>query len=109
MMRPRPAPAQEVYGKLEEPDGLAGLLRLRVGGPRLQDQARAPAPRARVSGGREASANKPCRCAACAARRNVARQPGQPQPLAPTGSGRRTGGPSGSPRERSQYPWTTLF
>ena len=33
--------AQEVYGKLEEPDGLAGLLRLRTGGPRLQDQARA--------------------------------------------------------------------
>lgn len=32
--------AQEVYGKLEEPDGLAGLLRLRTGGPRLQDQAR---------------------------------------------------------------------
>lgn len=29
---------QEVYGKLEEPDGLAGLLRLRTGGPRLQDQ-----------------------------------------------------------------------
>ena len=29
---------QEVYGKLEEPDGLAGLLRLRQGPPRLQDQ-----------------------------------------------------------------------
>ena len=29
-----------MYGKLEEPDGLAGLLRLRTGGPRLQDQAR---------------------------------------------------------------------
>ncbi|KAL3137629.1 hypothetical protein ABBQ38_004906 [Trebouxia sp. C0009 RCD-2024] len=29
---------QEVYGKLEEPDGLGGLLRLRQGPPRLQDQ-----------------------------------------------------------------------
>lgn len=29
---------QEVYGKLEEPDGLGGLLRLRQGTPRLQDQ-----------------------------------------------------------------------
>ena len=27
-----------MYGKLEEPDGLAGLLRLRQGPPRLQDQ-----------------------------------------------------------------------
>ena len=27
-----------MYGKLEEPDGLAGLVRLRNGGPRLQDQ-----------------------------------------------------------------------
>ncbi len=108
MMRPRPAPAQEVYGKLEEPDGLAGLLRLRVSGPRLQDQARAPAPRARLSGGREASANKPCRCAGCAARQDSARLPGRPQPLAPAGSRRRTGGPSGSPWERSQHPYTTL-
>ena len=33
--------AQEVYGKLEEPDGLAGLVRLRSHGPRLQDQVRA--------------------------------------------------------------------
>ena len=33
-----PANLQEVYGKLEEPDGLAGLLRLRQGPPRLQDQ-----------------------------------------------------------------------
>jgi hypothetical protein len=32
---------QEVYGKLEEPDGLAGLVRLRSHGPRLQDQVRA--------------------------------------------------------------------
>lgn len=29
---------QEIYGKLEEPDGLGGLIRLRHGGPRLQDQ-----------------------------------------------------------------------
>ena len=29
---------QEVYGKLEEPDGLAGLVRLRRCGPNLQDQ-----------------------------------------------------------------------
>ena len=29
---------QEVYGKLEEPDGLSGLVRLRNGGPRLEDQ-----------------------------------------------------------------------
>ncbi|KAK9914842.1 hypothetical protein WJX75_001188 [Coccomyxa subellipsoidea] len=29
---------QEVYGKLEEPDGLSGLVRLRSGGPRLEDQ-----------------------------------------------------------------------
>ncbi|KAK9807336.1 hypothetical protein WJX73_002849 [Symbiochloris irregularis] len=29
---------QEVYGKLEEPDGLAGLARLRPGGPRFEDQ-----------------------------------------------------------------------
>ena len=29
---------QEVYGKLEEPDGLSGLVRLRRGGPRLEDQ-----------------------------------------------------------------------
>lgn len=36
--RRAPAVAQEVYGKLEEPDGLGGLLRLRTGGPRLQDQ-----------------------------------------------------------------------
>ena len=27
-----------MYGKLEEPDGLGGLLRLRQGPPRLQDQ-----------------------------------------------------------------------
>lgn len=27
-----------MYGKLEEPDGLAGLVRLRQGGPRLPDQ-----------------------------------------------------------------------
>lgn len=30
--------SQEVYGKLEEPDGLAGLARLRSGGALLQDQ-----------------------------------------------------------------------
>ena len=29
---------QEVYSKLEEPDGLGGLLRLRQGGPCLKDQ-----------------------------------------------------------------------
>ncbi|PSC70468.1 serine threonine-kinase ATR isoform X1 [Micractinium conductrix] len=29
---------QEVYGKLEEPDGLQGLVRLRQGGPRPEDQ-----------------------------------------------------------------------
>lgn len=29
---------QEIYGKLEEPDGLGGLIRLRPEGPRLQDQ-----------------------------------------------------------------------
>ena len=29
---------QEVYGMLEEPDGLAGLVRLRSGPARLQDQ-----------------------------------------------------------------------
>ena len=29
---------QEVYGKLEEPDGLGGLVRLRKGGPRPQDR-----------------------------------------------------------------------
>lgn len=29
---------QEVYGKLEEPDGLAGLACFRPGGPRLEDQ-----------------------------------------------------------------------
>lgn len=29
---------QEVYGKLEEPDGLAGLAKLRAGGARLADQ-----------------------------------------------------------------------
>ena len=29
---------QEVYSRLEEPDGLGGLLRLRQGGPCLQDQ-----------------------------------------------------------------------
>jgi len=38
VLRPWWADVQEVYGKLEEPDGLAGLLRLRTGGPRLQDQ-----------------------------------------------------------------------
>ena len=27
-----------MYGKLEEPDGLAGLARLRAGGPQLSDQ-----------------------------------------------------------------------
>ena len=32
------ATVQEVYGKLEEPDGLGGLVRLRRGGPRPQDQ-----------------------------------------------------------------------
>lgn len=32
---------QEVYGKLEEPDGLGGLIRLRHGGPRLSDQIHA--------------------------------------------------------------------
>lgn len=30
--------SQEVYGKLEEPDGLQGLVRLRQGGPRPEDQ-----------------------------------------------------------------------
>ena len=30
--------AQEVYGKLEEPDGLAGLSKLRSGGMKLSDQ-----------------------------------------------------------------------
>lgn len=34
----KPEEMQEIYGKLEEPDGLAGLVRLRHGGPRLQDQ-----------------------------------------------------------------------
>ena len=29
---------QDVYGKLEEPDGLGGLVRLRSGGPGLHDQ-----------------------------------------------------------------------
>lgn len=29
---------QEIYGKLEEPDGLAGLMTMRKDGPRLQDQ-----------------------------------------------------------------------
>jgi hypothetical protein len=29
---------QEVYGRLEEPDGLQGLVRLRQGGPRPEDQ-----------------------------------------------------------------------
>ena len=29
---------QEVYGKLEEPDGLAGLSKLRSGGMKLSDQ-----------------------------------------------------------------------
>lgn len=29
---------QEVYGKLEEPDGLEGLVKLRQGGPRPEDQ-----------------------------------------------------------------------
>ena len=29
---------QEIYGKLEEPDGLTGLMRLRSGEPLLQDQ-----------------------------------------------------------------------
>ena len=29
---------QEVYGKLEEPDGLEGLVKLRRGGPRPEDQ-----------------------------------------------------------------------
>lgn len=29
---------QEIYGKLEEPDGLEGLVRLRAGGARLPDQ-----------------------------------------------------------------------
>ena len=33
-----PCGLQEVYGKLEEPDGLAGLARLRSGGALLQDQ-----------------------------------------------------------------------
>ena len=33
-----PAALQEVYGKLEEPDGLGGLVRLRKGGPRPQDR-----------------------------------------------------------------------
>lgn len=32
------AGVQEVYGKLEEPDGLQGLVRLRQGGPRPEDQ-----------------------------------------------------------------------
>ena len=31
-------PQQEVYRKLEEPDGLAGLSKLRSGGARLADQ-----------------------------------------------------------------------
>jgi hypothetical protein len=31
-------PLQEVYGRLEEPDGLQGLMRLRQGGPRPEDQ-----------------------------------------------------------------------
>lgn len=40
---PHPTPpdlthAQEVYGKLEEPDGLEGLVKLRLGGPRPEDQ-----------------------------------------------------------------------
>lgn len=35
---------QEVYGKLEEPDGLSGLVRLRSGGPRLEDQVFLPTP-----------------------------------------------------------------
>lgn len=29
---------QEIYSWLEEPDGLSGLVRLRSGGPRLEDQ-----------------------------------------------------------------------
>ena len=29
---------QDIYGKLEEPDGLEGLVRLRSGGPGLHDQ-----------------------------------------------------------------------
>ena len=29
---------QEIYGKLEEPDGLSGLMKLRSGGLSLQDQ-----------------------------------------------------------------------
>lgn len=33
---------QEVYGKLEEPDGLSGMVQLRSGGPRLKDQVRDP-------------------------------------------------------------------
>ncbi len=32
------SPRQEVYGKLEEPDGLEGLVKLRQGGPRPEDQ-----------------------------------------------------------------------
>lgn len=45
--RPSPAPhrftpppwlPQEVYGRLEDPDGLQGLVRLRQGGPRPEDQ-----------------------------------------------------------------------
>lgn len=30
-----------MYGKLEEPDGLSGMVQLRSGGPRLKDQVRA--------------------------------------------------------------------
>lgn len=33
-----PTNEQEVYGRLEEPDGLQGLVRLRQGGPRPEDQ-----------------------------------------------------------------------
>jgi hypothetical protein len=33
-----PLALQEVYGRLEEPDGLQGLVRLRQGGPRPEDQ-----------------------------------------------------------------------
>ena len=36
--RPPPQQPQEVYGRLEEPDGLQGLVRLRQGGPRPEDQ-----------------------------------------------------------------------
>ena len=35
------AAAQEVYGKLKEPDGLAGLAKLRSGGAALADQVMA--------------------------------------------------------------------